>query len=268
MTQDVLITSFNQLRGIVTALKQQRAEQVGRYSIWFRGQGSDKWNLENGIARHKEEPRILELESCLLKSFLDSVDKGELPYIQDPPPGENEVPKEWYRYAQGQHLGLKTRLMDWSARWEIGLLFAVANKDRWNEDGHFFVFNCPQEMLLAHSKFNLLHEFSPLNIDQSYLLNLPLYQPTTGAVNIGDIRRMRQWGKFFIQPSDVCRTPIEEQDGISKYFTKFIIDGSSKERIYNDLGQITEDWAYFQEVKELNAKIKEINQSCIQSFQA
>lgn len=45
-------------------------------------------------------------------------------------------------------LGAETRLLDWTIKWEMAVLFAVEDEILHNEDGQFWILRCPPDKLI------------------------------------------------------------------------------------------------------------------------
>ena len=88
-------------------------------------------------------------ERCLYQKFLNQVEKGTIDAVRKPfKKGDDfELKNYWYSLFQAQHLGLKTRLMDWSIGWETALMFTVNEKKHHGKDGSFWVYFCQSEHL-------------------------------------------------------------------------------------------------------------------------
>ena len=79
---------------------------------------------------------------------------------------------DWNLLIQAQHLGRKTRILDWTLKWEIALWFAVGNECHHDKNGSFFIFNCPNEIVIDNTERKDDFFKKDLdNIQETYLIN-------------------------------------------------------------------------------------------------
>lgn len=228
----------------------------------YRGQSQDIYKLENGIGRFDYRKCTLKRkEKKLFKKYIKNVKNGKIDFVQEPYHANRyKFIKEWFYFYQAQHLGIKTRLMDWTMRWEIALMFAVNEERHFGKDGQFWVFICPREYIVNSGNLEKIYNTHPLKIKGSYMINSPFYQDIEGGDYVGERRRTRQHGRFFVQSFDKALIPLEEQDELKQYLHKFIIDGNSKERIRGELGRITTDWAYYRHDDNISQEVNKLNE--------
>lgn len=124
-----------------TQAKQMLAPVNRRQSLWFRGQGSTKWELSPGLFRQmsyvnwqqQQERQYLDESSALLN--LTAI----RPELRQ---------NSWFDIlAIAQHQNLPTRLLDWSQSALTSLLFAVNQelksneKEKGKDDAELFIMN-------------------------------------------------------------------------------------------------------------------------------
>ena len=229
----------------------------------YRGQGLETYKLANGLVRFNHKPKnLLKREKKLFQKYISKVKSGSFDFIQDPyHVSKYRYIREWFYLYQAQHLGLKTRLMDWTMKWQIALLFAVENEKQHGKDGQFWVFICPRSHIINSENLEDIYDTHPLEINESYMINSPFYQDIEGKDFDGEKRRARQHGRFFVQPFEEGLVPLNEQPKFKPYLRKYIIDGAYKKIIkkeLNDLG-FSIDWAYYRYDNNINTKIKWLN---------
>lgn len=256
------IKSINDLLPVIKDI-QENLGLSGRvdYAEYYRGQSLNTYQLENGIGRLNYELDIVKRqESELFESFIDKVKTGKLDFIQEPY-FKDKYPfiKEWFYHFQGQHIGITTRLMDWTNKWEIALLFAVNSKKNFGKDGQFWVFICPREYIINEPNLENIYNTHPLEIKNSFMINNPFYQAVEGSDYISEKRRVRQNGRFFTQSIEKSLIPLDEQEELKPFLHKYIIDGNSKERIVKELGKITTDWAYYRNDENITKEVDVLN---------
>lgn len=256
------ITSYDQLKEIIDKIQLNQG-LAGRidYMENYRGQSLDSYKLENGLARFGYTHSTLKKKELrLYNQYVKSARDGRLSQIQKPYL-KQKYPfiKDWFYQYQAQHLGVKTRLMDWTIRWEIALLFAVSDEKYFGQDGQFWVFYCPRENVINSGNLEEIYGTHPLEIEGSYMINSPYYHDNKSGEYVGERRRLRQHGRFFTQSLDKAIIPLEEQEEFRPHLRKFIIDGNSKEKIKKELGAITLDWAYFKHVRSISNEVNRLN---------
>lgn len=263
------IYSYDQLSEIIRDL-QLKIGFSGRVDFIenYRGQSLNTYKLENGLGRSKYTKCTLKRkEKKLFDRFIKSVKNGEIDFIQEPyQTNKYKYIREWFYFFQAQHLGIKTRLMDWTMRWEIALMFAVNEEIHFGKDGQFWIFICPRKYVINSGNLEELYNTHPLEITENYMINSPFYQSVEGNYFIAEKRRIRQHGRFFVQPFDSALIPLEEQSKLKPQLFKYIIDGSSKEKIREELGQITTDWAYYRHDDNIIEAVKNLNKIMIKKY--
>lgn len=228
----------------------------------FRGQGRSEYKLIPSIARnvfsieeliHREENILNEL-----KRHLKNIEYAKLLRSDE---FLNAQQNDWNLLFQLQHLGVETRLLDWSLKWEVGLWFAVENETNDNVDGQFWVFSVPNEIHLTDTRDNFYNK-EIKNIDSTFLINAPIYWSGELSEQVGEIKRQRQFGKFSISSFERAVIPLEEQLEINQYLEKYCIPSSAKKEIRNRLKSlgIHEEWLYYREStnNEFAVKLKEL----------
>lgn len=225
----------------------------------YRGQSKDKYKLESGIHRFKKNfDDLKEREAALYFDFIKRVEVGEFDFIKPPKKHTDyEFSNEWSYLFQGQHLGLATRLLDWSLGWDKALLFAVNEEKYHGEDGNYWIFLVPEEWYIKTNVQDLLNT-NPLKLAQPKFINFPFFQETMALH--GEENRWKQVGRFFVQDFDSGLTPMEEQTELKPLLFKFIIDGDSKAAIKKELNdrQIIMDSIY-RTNNSLESSLKSLN---------
>jgi hypothetical protein len=237
--------------------------QRQQFVEFYRGQGLDSYKLTNGLARFNHKPKNLQKrERKLFEKYKANVKSGNFKFIQEPyHKSKFKNIDDWFYLFQGQHLGLKTRLMDWSARWEVALLFAVENEELHGQDGQFWVFICPREFVINSGNFEDIYNSHPLDTQKSFMINPAFYQDASGQPFLPETRRGRQHGRFFVQPFPNAMTPLELQPELRPFLFKFIIDGGSKKQIKDELASfgLTTDWTYDRKDENIETEIQNLN---------
>lgn len=233
----------------------------------YRGQSIDEYKLLPGISRYDMSLKeIIKREKILTTNYYKSITNKELDFIQDPFPIEDApYQKEWFYLFQGQHLGLKTRLIDWTISWEAALLFAVENERYFGIDGQFWILIFPTQNFIENNNIRTIYNINPLDVENSYLINQPFYQFHENEDFISEQRRIRQYGRFTVQKSDLIQTPLENQPDLQDYLFKYIVDGNSKKRIKSELLARGHDinWNYYRKSENIDTRMLDFNKEMI-----
>lgn len=254
------ITSFTEIAEIVHRLQNGRILGVDFWEF-YRGQGSDSFKLQPGIFRAQRNTKsYLKEEARLFKCFQIKASKGKVNVQDSFQKSRFPHSQTWFTLFQAQHLGLKTRLLDWTIKWEMALLFAVDDESLHGEDGQFWILKCPPNKLLGDRSPEILNA-TPFQINDFYTVNYPFFYDVDNEHFTGEHRRQRQWGRFSIQPIAQGMTPIEEQPDKLQYLEKYIIDKTAKLTIKQELARqgFTLDWAYYRNEANVSKVIKRIN---------
>lgn len=234
----------------------------------YRGHGLREYKLLPGLGRYNFENSELQIkEKCLYQNFIKGVENGDINAVRQPFKGEtnSELRNLWYSLFQAQHLGLKTRLMDWSIGWETSLMFAVEEEKHHGKDGSFWIYLCQRENLYNTSNINEITSIDPLVFEGNAMINSPLYLYDNVYDIIGEKRMGRQSGRFWIQSIENSKIPLNEQSKYSRHLIEIIIDGDSKADIKKELIEMgnTLDWNYYRNDETIEANINSINESCL-----
>jgi FRG domain-containing protein len=256
------ITSLKDVKDIAEAV-QREVGQRQSFTEFYRGQGSDCFSLTPGIFRNSYSLEVIKgKEKQLFEDFLAAGSKGQIK-VQDSW-HKDKFPnlQHWFSLFQAQHLGLKTRLLDWTKIYDLALLFAVEDESKYNEDGQFWVFKCFTEHFIHNECDRELINNHPFNINRLIMINYPSFIEEGTKNNIGENRRARQQGQFSIQPIEEACTPLDQQNGVKPYLTKYLIDKDSKKKIKQELASkdCTIDWFYYRKEDNIDKTIKCINE--------
>lgn len=261
--QGTRIKSIAELKSIISQIQDLRIY----YPLMenYRGHSLIEYELNSGLARNKLSPEeFIEVERKLYNDFMVFVSKQD-DYIRLPF-GENdnnpELKNKWYALYQAQHLGLKTRFMDWSIGWETALMFAVENEKHFEKDGSFNVFLVPREQLFSSDRISKVSsEIDPFELSDDMMINTPIYMLDNKFDYVGEKRISRQAGRFWVQPVGKVNIPLNKQTEYKNLFLELIIDGSSKKTIKSELEEhgATIDWHYYRKDENIDTEIKKIN---------
>jgi hypothetical protein len=201
----------------------------------FRGQGRAEYKLVPNISRKiLTAKQILIKENELINCLKTALKKENIEHILRIDCTLKNKQNLWNILIQAQHLGLPTRFLDWSLKWEVGLWFAVENPRNDDVDGQFWVFSAPDEIHPTDTRDNFYNKDLAF-LDKTYLINPPIYWSNVLNEQIGEIKSQRQFGKFSVSPFDKSIIPLEDQPEISPYLEKYCIPAEAKAQIRLEL---------------------------------
>jgi len=261
------IHSIKDIQPFIDDIRMERYFSRNAFMEFYRGHSKDEYKLSPGLFRYtKSIKELIFIEKQLLNSFNEEIRIGNIriqeSFLKDKYPHS----ETWVRMFQAQHLGLKTRLLDWTIDLEMAILFAVDNEHLHGIDGHIWIFKCPKKYQINDGQKDRILNLLPWEITESYMINYPFFMDNSKEI-ISERRRARQHGRFSIQPIEVGIIPLEEQDCFRPLLTKVIIDGKSKSKIKYELKEmgLDIDWAYFRREANIDYVIKKINASFIKN---
>lgn len=262
------IRSLDDIIPIIENYKLKSIKEQNTIVI-FRGQSKNNYQLLPGISRNGLSlNETLEKEKTILNEYFSLINDNKFKHIQKPSSLNNNKKKyqeEWFYLFQGQHLGLTTRLLDWTINWQTALLFVV--ESNFGIDGQFWINLFPKDRLIHAENINKIYNIHPCDITGTYLINQPFYQFEVENEYIAELRRFRQYGRFLIQQSDYIKTPLETQPELKDRLFKYLIDGEAKENIKKELLEKGHNikWKYYINSKNIDDIIMYLNKLQIRS---
>lgn len=260
---------------------------MARVSIRSYGEFQDYWNEElsgafpagvhllyRGHAKpdYQNRPTLLrdglsleealQYEQLIHKYFLQSINcHGFIGGTKLRPNKANSTYINIWRYlAQERHLGLPSRLLDWSMNWRVALYFAVNNPCHHEFDGHIWVLPSfthwteSENELFKQIRSRFLHisasnedeaiidTHDPFNPDMMILLHYSHYRPDMFPQHAED-RRSIQGGKFITYENNRLLSPLEKHR-IGKLMWQVSIPADAKPDILREFYSkgITDDF--------------------------
>lgn len=184
------ITTFNELDKWLYQYRNKRL-------ILFRGQDCDEPLLPR-IARFKGIKNFSQKEKYILEEFKSLT----LLYRK------YEPKTEWDFLALGQHHGLATRLLDWTANPLIALWFALKGKDSQKNGGFIWAFNVPQQDIIRSSE-----KSSPFDIGRTKIFRPNHISPRiTAQQGWFTAHKLTKSGKFIdLQENERYKNRLEKK---------------------------------------------------------
>lgn len=232
----------------------------------YRGHNLESYKLISGLTRFKKVAKELnQIEKNIYIDFFDLV-KSKEDYIRCPFKDDTEnyeLRNKWYTLFQAQHIGLKTRFMDWSIDWRVALMFAVENEYYFGKNGSLTIFIVPNDLLYHDKKLTQTTTTTdPFDVKIDLMINTPTYMFDDKFDFVGERRMVRQNGRFWMQSIENSNIPLEEQEIYKPSLLNLIIDGDSKQSIKTELESMgyTIDWHYFRKDEDVDKEIVRINE--------
>lgn len=260
------IHSPENLEELIRIINLNKSHGWSQFLTFFRGQIFD-WPIRPNLTRNNSlsDEEILEIEKKAYNEFnsysdglniLDHFEKDNTEFAQD-----------WQNLFQAQHLGLYTRLTDWTQDERSSMFFAVddVNKNCARDKGVIWIYKCPyypqDDMLINFNLDENYHFFnvSPFNLQKAYLIK-HYSQFSEDVENFaGEIRKFRQNGSFIISTSEDISTPIEDLNYIKEHLIKVLIKPSLKDEIIEYLGENIRDYIYYSSLENNNSEMERIS---------
>ena len=223
-------------RELLTALGQLRDTEP----IWFRGQPVADWALVPSIARRDDGSTLSTIEQSLEHRLAGHFKQNALQMVEQRPVGE------WEWLFLMRHHGVPSRLLDWSESPLTALYFAAHSVDSGSDDGAIWVLwpralnalsNLTDPGLPSFLEGDeALHNYHPDVISKGHPLGV---SPVAGLAPRNSARMQAQLGVFSIH--ELTMTPIEnikDANGRVQHVGKYIVPGSAKETILEELGDL------------------------------
>lgn len=267
-----IITSMEEFHKMIAGIRGRnpKAEALGfpYRQEYFRGQANAAWSIKPVISRDLKDPVIVAMaEEKVMGHFKNEVvARNLMPKIfQHPAPIGYQ--NDWAWIMQARHLGIPTRLLDWSLKPEVSLFFAVSDHTLDDVDGQLLVSYIPNGMIrTAEDAPEPYYQVHPKDLTESWFLNPALIQDYNKVT--AEIRRARQHGKFTMQPFDLAVTGMETQaplirsyyDTCDPVIERYIIPAASKPdlRVQLIADDYNEEYLYANDETE----IKDIREEC------
>jgi len=252
------------LEELLVIKSQIRFDGISPYLAFFRGQNAD-WEIKPGVSRGTENDskKLLINENALFEKFEEEA-KSFLNLQPHLNKKEYKFAQKWYHLFQAQHIGIKTRLTDWTQSFENALVFLIYDRENQNIDknGVLWFYKAPRNLLI---NFNNEENYKfwnqdPFILDKFYTIKHSSQFTDDYFKSPAEIKRFRQDGSFIISPSNRISTAIEKVDYLNKDLEKIIISPVLKKILKeNYLSPNLEDYIFDMQSQEKIDSLKEIS---------
>lgn len=229
------ITSLEKFQQIVDEIRVRRAyTQAYGYPYrheFYRGQLNGSWSIipslsrgfKTGEAVKYAEKKVMDLFKALIQ------EKGV----------QNKI----------FHLGVPTRLLDWTIKPEVALYFSVDDGKMDDVDGQFLVMYVPDDILKTEETGeNQYYDTHYSDQQDTWFINPSFFHHEKWADVTPEIRRARQHGKFSQQSYDLSLSGLDSQPALQipwnetfdVVIEKYVIPAEFKPQIRLDL--IAKGW--------------------------
>lgn len=238
------ITSIKGLDDLETMIGLFRSQG---YKFLFRGHADKSFSLlptivRNKVQKYSQEKEILESFKSICKSF-----------------GYNEYrmksfDENLFYLGIGRHLGLFSRLLDWTAGFFDALSFLMDESFQ-NKDGELWILAFKDDQLHLENRDPFLIDDNKVHILQEHY-----YLPNENSLPLGIYRRFRQHGFFTVQSEGLLNIPLSdfaEKSGFS--LINVSIPKETKALLQDCDRLISLDWLYVDNEEPILKEIHKLN---------
>lgn len=225
---------------------------------YYRGHGCSNYKLLSHLSRFFTDMQILQdTEKKIISELKDKVKQAKKEEYFNVPENFNRLDLDWYWLTQAQHLGIPTRLLDWTLSSEIALYFAVSDNCCKNQDGDLWVFFVPDDLNI-NNQADDISIIKPFQYNKDLFVNIPIHWNTNFEKNQPQRNILSQQGKFFIRSYGSSLEPLETQPFYQKYLLRYKIPSNCKFKLLKELNSLNyTDKAIFKTVDKTMQNIKE-----------
>lgn len=243
--------TINSYQDALDIREELAQKHTSGWHFLYRGHASSKYELLSSAGRKQPINGIwLDSERNCLNKFKELV-KDEN-WQQFKIPSYNE---DMFFMSIGRHLGLDCRLLDWTAKLETALYFAISDNNSIVEEGYLWV------MCYLGSIDDSDANLAPFSINKLTLVKENFWSTNDTPLKeqpLGIARRYSQNGFFTITPTELLTTPLNELETDVISFIPIKISASAKVDILNHLRGY-EEYLHLSTSSIIEEEIKIIN---------
>jgi hypothetical protein len=231
------ITSLTDLNNVSQSAQTNTLKLTGAFQ-YYRGHGCSFYKLISHISRFFTDVKLLrDVEEKIINSLKENTKHaGKQDYFYTPTTS-NCFDEDWYWLTQAQHLGIPTRLLDWTLSSEIALYFTVSDVTCKDQDGDLWVFLIPDELNIYNQAGNI-STFKPFQNDRDLFINIPVHWNKNYEKNEPQRNILSQQGKFFVRSYDDSLKPLEIEPYYQKYLLRYKVTSNNKSNLLKELNDL------------------------------
>lgn len=202
----------------------------------FRGEENMSYHLQPKLCRYGHSlSDLTAIEPALMQEFKDAlISAGLYEHIQV---GYLNYPfhEEWLLYQQAQHLGVATRFLDWTLKFEVALFFACQSLTK--TEGKVYVY-FPKDAIFQADRLNDDYaRFHPTQITKPIFLNPSSLADVNSMSKFAQRFKARQHGRFLVTPLSITMSDMRPSIEHDNLFHTVLIPEHAKADIMNGISQ-------------------------------